>query len=181
MSPSFANIPFISTFVVRLVRQPFRLISSSFSFLLLSGVSVFVGREAAYLRETSDIQDCRRIAEEGRGGRTSLHGAERETERKIGIAILLGRMKKCKRQLNILLICLCRVRTSVSLAVLPPRCRGGLKGDRGKVHVASRSRLSPRVCSRKPSSPLVDDPSPFAVFLANPRLPPFAREIERSR
>lgn len=48
-----------------------------------------------------------------RGGKTSLHGAERETGRKIGIAILLARMKKCKRQLNILLICLCRVRTSV--------------------------------------------------------------------
>lgn len=40
-------------------------------------------------------------------------GLERETGRKIGIAILLARMKKCKRQLNILLICLCRVRTSV--------------------------------------------------------------------
>jgi len=36
-----------------------------------------------------------------------------ESERKICIAILLGRMKKCKCQLNILLIRLCRVLVSV--------------------------------------------------------------------
>lgn len=47
----------------------------------------------------------------------------RESERKIRIAILLGRMKKCKCQLNILLIRLCRVLASVFFCPFDRRLR----------------------------------------------------------
>jgi len=50
----------------------------------------------------------------------------RESERKIRIAILLGRMKKCKCQLNILLIRLCRVPASIFFYPRLPESPNGL-------------------------------------------------------
>lgn len=123
-----------------------------------------------------------------RGGKTSLHGAERETGRKIGIAILLARMKKCKRQLNILLICLCRVRTSVVHS--PPgnpfcpreplerereRKEKRVKGN-GGVTISPRPRFL-RFQSQESREIESPPPSCLACLLTNPR----ERERERDR